>query len=853
MQWPALTPDAVANTIETNASTGLTESEAAARLARDGPNEVAEHAVASWPQLLLAQFRDVMILLLLAAAAISVAVGDASDAWMIALIVVLNALIGFTQELRAARAVGELRKMAASEVTVIRGAVTRLLPARELVVGDLIRLEGGARVAADVRLTALSDLEVDESALTGESVAVHKTLDLVSDASAPLGDQLNMAFSGTIATRGSARGIVVATGGATEIGKIAGLISGVAPLTTPLQRRLARVSRTLALVAIAICVIVFTAGVLRGERAVLMLMTAISLAVAAIPEAMPAVVTVLLAIGARRMVRHQALIRRLPAVETLGSVTYICSDKTGTLTQNRMTVVDARAVDLPGLLTAMALCNDVDVTAADGAKGEPTEVALAMYAESNGFARRELELQTPRTATLSFTSDRKRMTTVHAAGDGSSAIAYTKGAPELLLVHAPELQHEAEAMARSGLRVIAFARRTVAGLLPDDTISADVEILGCVGLMDPARAESAPAIAACHAAGIATVMITGDHAETAESIAREIGIIGADDQRALLTGRDLLAMDDAALAERVLETRIYARVDPAQKIRIVAALQAKGQFVAMTGDGVNDAPALSQADIGVAMGRTGTDVAREAADLVLLDDNFASIVAAVREGRRIYDNIRKFIRYVLACNLAEVLVVFLAPFFALPLPLLPVQLLWINLVTDGVPGLALAAEPAEPDTMARPPQPPTQGLFDTSMWISIGVMGCVMALVTLLVQFFAASSGRQNDQTMVFTVLTLLQVGQALSVRSHTQSIFSLPILSNTPLLLALLLTIALQMAAIYTPIGNRLLHTDPLSSTDLGLCLVASTVGLIVTEVVKLFRRIAKRRASLPLTTARA
>lgn len=845
-RWSALDAVHTATALETNAEHGLSEAEAAARLARDGPNELQADDGPRWPRLLLAQFRDVMILLLLAAAVISIVVGDAADAGMIAVIVVLNATIGFTQELRAARAVGELRKLSAADATVVRDGVPRLVPSRELVSGDVVRIESGARAAADLRVTLVQDLEVDESALTGESVPSEKLIGAIADPLAPLGDQRNMVFSGTVVTRGAARGIVVATGARTEIGQIAGMIAGVEATPTPLQGRLAGVSRTLALAAIAICVVVFAFGVLRGQPAMLMLMTAISLAVAAIPEAMPAVVTVLLAIGARKMASKHALVRRLAAVETLGSVTYVCTDKTGTLTQNRMTVVDVRTGDLPALLTAMALCNDVDLSAETGAQGEPTEVALATYAQAQGYSRRALEGDAPRTATFAFTSDRKRMTTVHAA----AGVAYMKGAPELLLRDAPAMRAEAGEMARSGLRAMAFARRTATGTPIDDTVDGALEVLGCVGLKDPPRDESAAAIAACHTAGIATVMITGDHAETAETIARDIGLVRASDTGGVITGPELAAMDDTTFAARVLNARIYARVDPAQKIRIVSALQAKGQFVAMTGDGVNDAPALARADIGVAMGRTGTDVAREAADLVLLDDNFASIVAAIREGRRIYDNIRKFIRYVLACNLAEVLVAFIAPLLGLPLPLLPVQLLWINLVTDGLPGLALAAEPADADIMTRPPQAPEQGLFDRTMWTGIGIMGCVMAGVTLAVEYFATSTGRRNDQTMVFTVLTFLQVGQALAVRSYRGSLFSVPAFSNPPLLLALLLTVLLQLGAIYTPIGNQLLHTVPLSAIDIGICVAASALGLMAAEIVKIFRR---RAHDVPPATSAA
>ena len=840
MHWWTRDPADVATSLQTDLGQGLTSAEAAARLARDGSNSLTPTRGAEWPRVLLAQFQDVMILLLIGAAIVSASIGELSDAVMIVIIVLLNAVIGLTQALRASRAISALQELAPANVTVVRSGTQQPIPARELVTGDLIRIESGARIAADVRLAVVHDLEIDESTLTGESVPSAKQSAKIDAVDAPLGDRSNMAFGGTIVTRGTALGIVVATGSRAQIGQIAGLIADIAPTVTPLQRRLARVSRILAIAASGICIVVFGVGVMRGQPPLLMLMTAISLAVAAIPEAMPAIVTVLLAVGARRMASAQALIRRLPAVETLGSVTFICTDKTGTLTQNRMTVVDAVSTDLPAMLTAIALCNDADIGAESGAQGEPTEVALAAYASDNGYLRLTLEADAPRTATFAFTSERKRMTTVHLGAH----VAYMKGAPDVLLSHAPELRAAAEAMAASGLRVIAVARRDAVGGAVDDELSEKLEALGCVGLSDPPRRESAPAIAACHTAGIATVMITGDHADTAEAIAREIGIVSAGDGNPVMTGETLATLSDAELSDRVMQTRVYARVDPAQKIRIVAALQGKGQFVAMTGDGVNDAPALARADIGVAMGENGTDVARESADLVLLDDNFATIVAAIREGRRIYDNIRKFIRYVLACNLAEVLVVFVAPLLGLPLPLLPVQILWINLLTDGVPGLALAAEPAEADVMTRPPQPPAEGLFTRSMWTNIGVMGCVLAGVTIAVEYFAASTGRQNEQTMVFTVLTLLQVGQAIAVRSHTASIFSMPIFGNVPLLVALAVTVSLHLAAVYLPIGNRLLHTVPLSLADLGVCALASVTGLVVSEALKVRRRATSGRA---------
>lgn len=832
-RWPAFETHEIAEILDTDLVAGLTAEQAAARLARDGPNVLPDPEGRSWVHRFLAQFKDVMILVLLGAAGIAALIGETTDAALIAAILVLNAAIGFAQETRATRAIRALKNLVPHGSTVIRGGRSETVDATRLVKGDLVAISAGGLVPADIRLISVEDLEIDEAPLTGESLTQAKSATAISDGIPALGDQVNMAFSGTLATRGSALGIVVATGPRSEIGRIASTLHGRSRPPTPLQQRLARISRRIAIAAILICAILFVTGLMLGHPPLAMLLTAASVAIASIPEALPAVVAVLLAMGARKMARHNGLIRRLAAVETLGSVTYICTDKTGTLTENRMEVAEIESDDPTELFTAMALCTDIGGAGAGDQHGEPTEVAITKFAGESGYERTDLERDKPRTKTFAFSSERKRMTTVHRTGDGY--VSYMKGAPEVLLPSFPEARRKAETLARSGLRVLAFARRISTALPAGDDPGDDFELLGLVGLMDPPRPEAAAAIAACRTAGITPVMITGDHPQTAETIARRIGLVG--EKAAVITGPELSALDDAELMDRVLGTDIYARVDPAQKIRIVKALQDHRQFVAMTGDGVNDAPALLRANIGVAMGRIGTDVAREAADLILLDDNFASIVAAVREGRRIFDNIRKFVRYVLACNLAEVLTLFVALVLGLPLPLLPLQILWINLVTDGVPGLALAGEPAEPDIMKRRPHPPSSGLFDGAMWRHIALMGTFMAMVTVGVQIAALDAGNDNWQTMVFTVLTFLQLGQAVAVRSDRQSVFLLNPLGNPALIFAILLTVFLHLGVVYSALGNALFYTNPLSAGELAICVLVSLSGLALSELLKAAR----------------
>lgn len=833
---------------------GLAADEVAARQARHGPNRLPEAPPRPAWKRLLDQFRDFMILVLLAAALLSSVIGDLADTLVIMIIVLLNAAIGFWQEWRADQALQALRRIAAPQATVRRGeGRVQVIATDELVPGDVVLLEAGNLVPADLRLHGVARLRVDESALTGESVTVEKVHGPLPAGERPLGDRINMAYKGTLVTHGRAEGLVVATGAATQLGQVATLLGQAETRATPLQQRLAAFGRRLSIVVLAICVVIFTIGVLRGEPVLLMALTAISLAVAAIPEALPAVVTVLLALGARRLVTVNALVRRLPSVETLGSVTVICSDKTGTLTQNRMQVRshDAAAADDTALWTAMVLCNDAR-PAADGWMGDPTETALLQAAQDAGLDVAALQRDSPRRHEWPFDAERKRMGTLHAAAGGGWR-AYVKGAPESVLPRCTgealdEALATAQAWAAQGMRVLAVARRDghedVVAVEADD-FERELTLIGLVGLIDPPRPEARAAVAECLSAGVRPVMITGDHPATALAIARDLGIVDDGDE-AVLSGAELARMDEAALAAAVSRVSVYARMDPAQKIRIVQALQAEGQFVAMTGDGVNDAPALRQADIGVAMGKGGTDVAREAASLVLLDDNFATIVGAVREGRRIFDNIRKFIRYALTGNSGEVWVLFLAPLLGLPIPLLPIHILWVNLVTDGLPGLALAAEPAEHGVMKRPPRPPGESVFAHGLWQHALWVGLLIGALCLGIQAWAlggGETGRTHAQTMVFTVLTLAQMAHLLAIRSESASLFTQGLGSNLPLLGAVVLTLVLQMATIYVPWLQPVFHTQELSGPELGLCFGLAAVVFVAVEIEKAWRRRAARR----------
>lgn len=867
---------------------GLSFEEAQRRLTEYGFNELKEKRKKTPFLMFLDQFRDFMILVLIAAAIVSGIIGEPSDTIAIVVIVVLNAVIGFVQEYRAEKAMTALKKMATPVALVLRDGIPASIPAIEVVPGDIVILEAGKIVPADMRLIEVAQLKIEEAALTGESVPLEKHTRPLQDEHLPLGDRKNMAYKGTFVTYGRGSGVVTETGMNTEIGRIATMLQEEEEVKTPLQKRLTVFGKKLAFAVLAICVIVFVIGLLRGVEPLLMLLTAISLAVAAIPEALPAVVTISLALGAKKMVKQNALIRKLPAVETLGSVTYICSDKTGTLTLNKMTVeeiwVDGKLVrtedwktgrlegealdfqtsELPGfwtLMTALALSNDAQMDSSGNIIGDPTEVALYQIAKENGFDKSILEKAFPRVAEIPFDSDRKCMTTIHRAAEqegGRAAIAnyvsFTKGAIEVLIersdniltsegikvVEKNEILKISEKMAADGLRVLGIAMRkwdSVPDEILPNSVEAGLTILGLVGMMDPPREEARDAVGLCKAAGIKPVMITGDHPLTAKAIAKRIGII-EDDSKSIITGRELERLSLEEFEERVEHIRIYARVAPEQKLKIVKALQDKGQFVAMTGDGVNDAPALKRADIGIAMGITGTDVSKEAAHMILLDDNFATIVKAVKEGRRIFDNIRKFIKYTMTSNSGEIWTIFLAPFLGLPIPLLPIHILWINLVTDGLPGLALAAEPAEKGVMQRPPRHPQESIFAHGLGIHIIWVGLLMGFVSIFTQAWSIKTGHAHWQTMVFTVLCLSQMGHVLAIRSEIESLFSQGLLSNKPLVGAFLLTFALQMATIYLPFLNPIFKTEPLTLKELIITLLLSSIVFFAVEIEKYVRR---------------
>ncbi len=852
-----------------SSAVGLSAEEAAKRLAVHGPNELVEKRGRTPLAMLLAQFLDFSILVLIGAAILSAALGDLHDALAIMAIVVLNAVIGFIQEFRAEKAIAALKRMSAPSAIVLRGGTPEQIPASLIVPGDIVLLEAGNVVPADLRLMEAMRLQAEESALTGESVPVEKKVAPLAGDRLPLGDRMNLTYKGTVVVTGRGRGVAVATGMGTELGKIAAMLQATGEVKTPLQKRLAGFGKRLALVILLVCAAVFLLGFLRGEPPLLMFLTAVSLAVAAIPEALPAVVTISLALGARKMVRQNALIRRLPAVETLGSVTHICSDKTGTLTLNRMTVeqvwLEGRLispVELPApagppaatsaewLLAASALCNDVHYAGAAAGVGDPTEVALYAMAAAGGYGKKELVHRFPRLAELPFDAGRRCMTTFHRGDMG--VISFTKGAAEVVLARSThlltaagpspfdrdELHRASELMADQGLRVLALAMRRwekVPDLLETDA-ETGLTLIGLVGMLDPPREEAVAAVALCRGAGITPVMITGDHPVTARVIARRVGIL-TDGGEMVLTGRELEDMSLEELEREVERVRVYARVAPEQKLKIVRALQDKGHYVAMTGDGVNDAPALQRADIGVAMGITGTDVAKEASAMILLDDNFATIVKAVREGRRIYVNILKFITYSITSNAGTLVAICCAPLIGLPLPLLPIQILWLNLLCDSLPGLALAVEPAEPDVMERPPVKPDEGVFDGGRGWFIAGFGLQIGIVALILQYYAMANG-MAWQTMVFTFLVANRMAVAFTVRSRRDSLLTIGVFSNPVLVFAVLITLLLQLAAVYLPVSHPLFTTVPLAPAELAVTLILAAGMLAVGEGEKFLLR---------------
>ena len=867
--WHTLTAAATAAALASSAQ-GLIAADAAERRRHYGPNLLQETQRRATMRVLAAQFTDISILVLLGAAVVSGLIDEISDTVVIIAVVLLNAVLGAFQELRAERALAALKKMAAPTCTVLRDGAPQRMPAADLVPGDAVALEAGVIVPADMRMIEATGLRVNESALTGESVPVDKTVTpLAGDV--PPADRINMAFKGTTVTTGRGIGLVVATGMRTELGRIAQLLGEHQRVKTPLQRRLEVLGRQIGLIVVVICILVFVAGILRGEPTMPVFLTALSLAVAAIPEALPAVVSIALALGARRMAIGHALVRRLPAVETLGAVTYICSDKTGTLTRNQMRLdayyCDDSVVHAFGsgetwsrLRQAMALSHDAYFDSAGTAHGDPTEIALLIAARDNGLAKETAERDNPRVAELPFEIERKRMSTVHRCPDGTY-LSITKGAAEVLIdlcrcvrrdartvpIDRGAVLAAAERMAGEGLRVLAFATRRWERL-PDVTpqvLESDLEFLALVAMLDPPRREARESVATCMQAGIVPVMITGDHPATARAIALRIGLL--DEHGELLSGAQLAPLGEHELAQRVRDVRVYARVVPEQKVRIVEALQKNGEIVAMTGDGVNDAPALRRADIGVAMGIAGTDVAKEASDMVLLDDNFATIVRAVHEGRRIYDNLRKFVRYILTTNAGEVWTIFLAPFLGLPVPLLPIQILWINLVTDSLPGIALVSEPPESDLMRRPPRDRSESLFARGLGTHVFVFGLLMAAVILAAQAWQLHTGSQAWRTVAFTTLCFTQIGHVLAIRSERAALVSLHPFGNVPLLIAALIAVTLQLLVVYAPALQPLFGTVPLDTGQLTLCIGGGFVILGAVESEKWLRRRLEADAATP------
>ncbi|MBA4055069.1 MAG: ATPase, partial [Marivirga sp.] len=746
-----------------------------------------------------------------------------------------------------------LKKMTTASTNLRRVGKDAHVPAKLIVPGDIILLEAGDLVPADLRLIEVHALKVEEASLTGESHAVEKITDQLKDAQLSLGDRINMAYRGTMVTYGHGVGVAVATGSETELGRIAKMLQDEES-QTPLQKRLSDFGKKLSYAVLAICVVLYIVGFLRGEEPLRLLLTALSLAVAAIPEALPALTTIALAFGARRMVRKNALIRKLPAVETLGSVTYICTDKTGTLTQNNMTVKETWVNEADGvfgskwnmdqlLSLSMLLNQDVKRGDGDNFSGDSTEIALLRHAiQDNKFPENDLK-NFPRVEEIPFDSIRKCMTTIHKADNGY--VVLTKGALESVAERSiPDRKNEIvlknDEMAKHGMRVIAFAAKFIDVLpkvITPETIEKDLHLTGIAGLMDPPREEVKEAIRECQQAGISVVMITGDHPLTAAAIAREIQLLENDEQQ-VITGVELANLSANEFELKIENIRVYARVSPEQKLHIVKTLQHKNHFVAMTGDGVNDAPALKRANIGIAMGITGTDVSKEVAHMILLDDNFATIVKAVKEGRRIFDNIRKFIKYIMTGNAGEIWTIFLAPLVGLPIPLLPIHILWVNLVTDGLPGLALAAERPEKDIMLRAPRNPQENIFAQGLGLHVLWVGLLMGAICLSVQAWAMQNGNAHWQTMVFNVLCLGQMAHVMAIRSEYRSLFQQGLFSNIPLLGAVVLTFVLQLIVIYWKPANAIFNTEPLQLNELLICVGAASIVFFAVEVEKLVRK---------------
>ena len=894
-----LTAEESARLLESVLDCGLSEAEARKRLAQHGPNQLAEKKAVSSLSLFLDQFRDFIIWVLVGAALVSGFLQEWVDALAIIAIVILNAVLGFIQEHRAEKSLAALKKLSSPTSKVIRDGRHRTVPSAELVPGDLVELEAGDSVPADGRLVWISaNFGAQEASLTGESTPVQKTTQALDEKDVPLGDRANLVYMGTSVASGKARALVADTGMRTELGRIAGMVQEIEREATPLQRKLEQFGKWIVYLCFALVAAVFLLEWLRGGKIINVFLTAVSLAVAAIPEGLPAVVTIALALGVHRMVKRHALIRKLPSVETLGCTTVICSDKTGTLTKNEMTVqrvlaggrlfdvtgvgyapqgefrLSGKAIDaahepdLTSLLRTSVLCNGAELASQDGVYrviGDPTEGALLALAAKAGMTKSALEQQYPFVDEIPFDSERKTMTIIR-RHDGRT-IAFVKGAPDVLIDLCTAIEENGAArtladadrlaiektndqLAYQAMRVLAVAYR----ILDDDyehrdprATERDLTFLGLVAMIDPPREEVRRAIEECKTAGIRTVMITGDHKNTAIAIARALGFF--EEGSLALSGEELDRLSDDDLYSEVKRISVYARVSPEHKLRVVRAWRRHGEIVAMTGDGVNDAPAVKEADIGVAMGITGTDVTKEVSDMVVTDDNFASIVSAVEEGRTIFDNIRKFVHYLLSCNAGEILVMFCSSLMGMPVPLLPIQILWVNLVTDGLPALALGVDPGDPKVMLRPPRKPTEAVITRPRaWLMLG-QGCLIALCSLLAFGFVYSVRKEPVEcarTAAFVVLSLTQLFHSFNCRSTTESLFKLGIFSNMSLVGAAVISGLLQMAAVYSPFAQTIFKTRPISHLDWLPIIALSSLPFWAMEVAKIGMRRSERARAL-------
>ncbi len=892
MKWHMLSKEDVIKELDADLENGLTETEVKLGLEKYGPNTLKEEKRKSLFSRILAQFADFLVLILIAAALISVFVGESTDAIVIIAIVVLNALLGVYQEGKAEKSLEALKKMSSPTAKVIRDGQTSIVNADSLVPGDIVLLDAGDIVPADLRFIESSNLKVEEASLTGESVPVDKNSNGKYTEEVSLGDRKNMGYMSTIVTYGRAKAIVVATGHDTEIGKIATAIQVSDGEITPLQRQLNGLGKILGITTIIVCAIVFLVGILQGKDILEMLMISISLAVAAIPEGLPAIVTIVLALGMNRMVKRHAIVKKLLAVETLGSTTVICSDKTGTLTQNEMTVVkiytDNTVIDVTGtgyspegtfqvenndidhssipdlktLFSIATLANDAEIEKTeDGYKviGDPTEGSLITLGAKAGIEKQDINSMYKRVEEIPFDSERKMMTTFHENYISGKVVSFTKGAPDIIMdrcshinikgrpvVFDSELKKEAMEMnsrfSKDALRVLAFAYKEYPILprsLDKRQVEDDMTFVGLVGMIDPARPEARDAIQKCKEAGIQTIMITGDYKETAFAIAKQLNL--AEKESEAMMGAELDNLTDEELKRKVKTTKVFSRVSPDHKVRIIEALKANGNITAMTGDGVNDAPALKKADIGVSMGITGTDVAKSTSQLILTDDNFASIVAAVEEGRVIYDNIKKFVYFLLSCNIGEILLIFISILANLPVPLVPIQLLWLNLVTDSFPALALGVEKGEPEIMQKKPRDPKEPLLNKDLITRIIIQSIAVGGATLSAYLTALNFYPNNIEaarTIAFTTLILAELLRSYSTRSQTHTIFEIGIFSNMTLVYGTLFSLALTLIVIYIPFLQPIFDTFPMGWQDWRIVLTFAFVPFIVGEVFKFIKK---------------